>query len=102
MSLTDEFINTINALQVVMDSFRFFMLGPVTIKLLGDINHQLITCSKLRRNWDCEPGLNAHDHILFNLLQAKNLIRPEFVFPHTQKYIFLQYTRKMLTDWLYC
>ena len=69
-SKTDEFIETLDAIQPIIDEYSHF--GP--IEFIGDINVQLPSKKQLNRNWFKRPGFNGHSRIMYDFLCSNNLI----------------------------
>jgi exonuclease III len=81
---TESFINTIEALQTIVDKY-----GSVCqVKFLGDLNVQLPRKTFLNKLWYRQKGYNPHCHIMYNFIEANNLAVADFMFKQDLGYTY--------------
>ena len=86
-SKTDEFIETLDAIQPIIDEYSLF--GP--IEFIGDINVQLPSKKQLRRDWFKRSGFNKHSKIMYDFLCSNDLICNDLGYTQDVSYTHFQF-----------
>ena len=85
---TDLYIETIDALQVLIDQYA--SIAP--IKIIGDLNTPLPLSEKLSKNWYKQKNFNSYSSILYDFLVFNDFIAADML--HKQKVNYTYFCHK--------
>ena len=92
-SQCDEFIQSLDALQVIMDTFG----DCVPIKCLGDFNVRLPRSGNTAKNWHRKSGFNNHSRLMNDFINGNDFTIVDHMFHQDVQYTYFNIPRDIHT-----